>query len=313
MQKKMTSFVEIVQKDTPVQQVHCLPITPIGRDSTNVVQLSDPLCSRNHAVINYVGQDNYYLIDMGSRNGVFLNNQRILNPTLLSDCDTVTIGNTQIVFHKHENAPEGGMDDFNYEHKDIHPEIRSVVILVADIRNFTQLSETLPIEVLTKAMTYWFKATRNIIERNFGVVDKFIGDCVLAKWELKRPDPAVVPLVLDAAYDIHQLTKSLPKIHPQVPDDIDIGCGINMGSVAMSENTILGDVVNTAFRLEEATKSLNSNIVMNHSFSQLHNSEELHQEYKIAVKGKTRRLMVSSMSFEEVKAWLTNNPNPFRP
>ena len=85
--------------------------------------------------------------------------------------------------------PESGMDDYTYENKDVHPEIRSVVILVADIRNFTQLSETLPIEVLTKAMTYWFKATRNIIERNFGVVDKFIGDCVLAKWELKRPGP----------------------------------------------------------------------------------------------------------------------------
>ena len=206
----MTSFVEIIQNGLPVQQVSCLPITPIGRDSTNVVQLTDPLCSRNHAVINYVGQDNYYLIDMGSRNGVYLNSQRILNPTLLSDHDTFTIGTTQIIFHKHENAPEGGMKDYNYEYKEIHPEIRSVVILVADIRNFTTMSESLPIEVLTKAMTYWFKATRSIIERNFGVVDKFIGDCVLAKWELKRPDPAVVPLVLDAAYDIHQLTKSLP-------------------------------------------------------------------------------------------------------
>ena len=81
----------------------------------------------------------------------------------------------------------------------------------------------------------------------------------------------------------------------------------------MSENTILGDVVNTAFRLEEATKSLNSNIVMDQSFSQLHDSEELHHEYKIAVKGKTRRLMVSSMSFEDLKIWLDKNPNPFRP
>ena len=313
MQNKMTSYVEIIYKGKTVKQIHCLPITPIGRDSTNLVQLSDPLCSRNHAVINYVGQDNYYLIDMGSRNGVFLNNQRVLNPTLLSDHDTITIGNTQIIFHKHENAPQGGMDDFNYEDKAIHPEIRSVVILVADIRNFTQMSETLPIEVLTKAMTYWFKATRNIIERNFGVVDKFIGDCVLAKWELKRPDPAVVSLVLDAAYDLHQLTKGLPKLNQQIPEEIDIGCGINMGSVAMSENTILGDVVNTAFRLEEATKTLNSNIVMDHSFSKLNKFEEFDHEHKIAVKGKTKPLMVSTISFSEAKKWLNANPNPFRP
>lgn len=309
----MTSFVEIFNSDQSSQKVPCLPITPIGRDSTNVVQLSDPLCSRNHAVINYVGKDNYYLIDMGSRNGVYLNNQRVINPTLLSDQDTVTIGTTKIIFHKHKNAPTGDIDDYDYGQVTLNPEIRSVIILVADIRNFTQMSETLPIETLTKAMTYWFKATRNIIERNFGVVDKFIGDCVLAKWELKRPDPAAVPLILDAAYDIHQLTKTLPKIHPEVPHDVDIGCGINMGSVAMSENTILGDVVNTAFRLEEASKTLHGNIVMNHSFSSLCDSEALKREYKIAVKGKTRRLMVSSMSFDELSKWLKENPNPFRP
>ena len=86
-----------------------------------------------------------------------------------------------------------------------------------------------------------------------------------------------------------------------------------MGSVAMSENTILGDVVNTAFRLEEASKTLHGNIVMNHSFSSLCDSETLKREYKIAVKGKTRRLMVSSMSFDELSKWLKENPNPFRP
>ncbi|WDE97476.1 adenylate/guanylate cyclase domain-containing protein [Lentisphaera profundi] len=309
----MTSFVEIVNKDKSTQQVHCLPITPIGRDSTNVVQLSDPLCSRNHAVINYVGKDKYYLIDMGSRNGVYLNNQRINNPMLLSDRDSLTIGTTKMIFHKHENSPVSGLKSYQHSDVQVSPEIRSVIILVADIRNFTQMSETLPIETLTNAMTYWFKATRNIIERNFGVVDKFIGDCVLAKWELKHPDPAAVPLILDAAYDIHRLTKTLPKIHPEVPDNIDIGCGINMGSVAMSENTILGDVVNTAFRLEEASKTLHGNIVMNHCFSSLNDSDILKREYKIAVKGKSRRLMVSSLSFEELENWLKTNPNPFRP
>ncbi|MDD7986289.1 adenylate/guanylate cyclase domain-containing protein [Lentisphaera marina] len=309
----MTSFVEIINCDKSVQQVNCLPITPIGRDSTNVVQLTDPLCSRNHAVINYVGKGNYYLIDMGSRNGVYLNNQRVISPILLSDQDKLIIGNTQMVFHKHPNAPSSDMETYDHGDVPVSAEIRSVIILVADIRNFTNMSENLPIESLTKAMTYWFKATRNIIERNFGVVDKFIGDCVLAKWELKHPDPAAVPLILDAAYDIHQLTKTLPKIHPEIPKDIDIGCGINMGSVAMSENTILGDVVNTAFRLEEASKTLHGNIVMNHSFSSLCNSEAFKNEYKIAVKGKTRRLMVSSMSFDELQVWLKKNPNPFRP
>ena len=187
MQKKVTSFVEIIQEGGLLQsRFESKPITPIGRDTTNVVQLSDPMCSRNHAVINFVGQGNYYLIDMGSRNGIFLNNQRVNNPTLLSNKDTIMIGSTKLIFHKHaENAPISGMSEFNYEQNQIHPEIRSVVVLVADIRNFTQMSETLPIEVLTKAMTYWFKGTRSIIERNFGIVDKFIGDCVLAKWELK--------------------------------------------------------------------------------------------------------------------------------
>ena len=128
----------------------------------------------------------------------------------------------------------------------------------------------------------------------------------------KRPDPAVVPMVLDTACEIHALTKSLPQLYPQIPSDIDIGCGINMGSVAFSENTILGDVVNSAFRLEESTKSLKCNIVMNQSFSQLHNSKELKNEYRIAVKGKTKSLLVSSMSFIDAQKWLIKNPNPYR-
>ena len=51
---------------------------------------------------------------------------------------------------------------------------------------------------------------------------------------------------------------------------------------------------------------------MNQSFSQLHKSEELKNEYRIAVKGKTKSLLVSSMSFIDAQKWLIKNPNPYR-
>ena len=248
----MAAYFEIQHKDQEAEKIYCQPIMPIGRDNTNSIQINDPMSSRSHAVLNCTASNKVYITDMGSRNGVYINKKRIDAPHELKDSDCFVIGNTKIIYH----ANEGGTrpdDDFQLEDSYLHPEIKSVIIMVADIRGFTTLSEKTPIEVLTKLMDSWFKKTRLIVEKHFGIVDKFIGDCIMAKWELKHPDPAVVPLILSCVEEIAKYTQSLNETFPNLAHKLEIGCGINAGSVALSENSILGDVVNTAFRLESSS------------------------------------------------------------
>jgi diguanylate cyclase (GGDEF)-like protein/PAS domain S-box-containing protein len=70
----------------------------IGRSPDSTVVLSDRWVSRNHAEIQLLDNGNYYLVDLGSGNGSFVNGQRVSMPIHLNDSDLLTIGRTEIEF-----------------------------------------------------------------------------------------------------------------------------------------------------------------------------------------------------------------------
>ena len=312
----MPTRIEVFHQDNTVDKMDCVPLISIGRDKSNVVQLRDPMASRNHAVINCLSEDQYFLMDTGSRNGVYINSRRISAPTQLKNLDEITIGDSKIVFH-HERTNTAGSgtviqarEDFNETMHAMKTDLRSVIVLVSDIRGFTTLSESLPIETLTKVMTAWFQEIQSIIERNYGVVDKFLGDCVLAQWEVDRNDQGSVPLVLNTALEIAEFSATMQDRHPELPHNFSVGCGINAGTVSVGigmENTILGDVVNTAFRLESSSKDLNKDIVMNDTFYTMHPDKNLRIEQDIMVKGKHQSLRVSALTYDEARLWVRMN------
>lgn len=83
----------------------------IGRQSdNNVVINDDQQVSRRHALIYSFGEV-YWLADLGSTNGVFVNGQRIGKPTALSDSDEILIGPWALVFHRRGNLPEAPKSD----------------------------------------------------------------------------------------------------------------------------------------------------------------------------------------------------------
>jgi sigma-B regulation protein RsbU (phosphoserine phosphatase) len=73
----------------------------IGRLPESEILIDEPVVSRRHAEI-YRSEDRYYLRDAGSRNGTFLNGKRILQAAELSPGDTVTVGNSRIVYEPSE-------------------------------------------------------------------------------------------------------------------------------------------------------------------------------------------------------------------
>ena len=184
------------------------------------------------------------------------------------------------------------------------PVIKQITVLVADIRGFTTLSEQVNIRILTKMMNSWFHQVSNIIFENQGVVDKFIGDCVFARWETEASGDATAQQALNAAVLIHKVTEDINTAFPDV-DNVSIGVGINTGAASMgigADNTALGDAVNTAFRLETAAKVLKKDIVMSES-TYKHLPEYIWKNCKqhIRVKGKRDTIRICGLSFKQAE------------
>jgi len=289
-------------------KVLCNSVLTIGRDKSNDVVLPDLLVSRNHAVIRRLGDGDYYLIDSGSSNGSRLNEQRIAAPTRLGDGDVIAIGRTQFVFTQ-DAQPRQYVDSLSFQDTVIvdSPVIKEITVLVADIRGFTSLSEQMPIQTLTKMMSKWFHDVSAVIYKNEGAVDKFIGDCVFARWEADEPRRNVLK-AMKTAWLIGAVTERLSTSFPELPDKLRIGVGINTGKASVgigADNTALGDAVNTAFRLESATKVLGVDVAMSaSSFRYLPEQFWKPNQKKVRLRGKKAALQVCALTFSQLEAVL---------
>src|SRR5256886_17667987 len=107
----------------------------LGRSPKSAVVLESPKASRRHAIINLQNIGEFWLIDLGSSNGTFLNSRRLHQPVRLCDQDQIIIGDRVFTFHQ----PEEITDDYRttYAERTIR-EIANVPcwLVVADIENF---------------------------------------------------------------------------------------------------------------------------------------------------------------------------------
>jgi class 3 adenylate cyclase/CHASE2 domain-containing sensor protein len=152
---------------------------------------------------------------------------------------------------------------------DLGGEAIRVTILFSDIRNFTTISERLsPRQVVDMLNAYLGRACEAILEQG-GTVDKYIGDAVMAVFGSPVPYPDHPQRALSAALAIKEMTSEFRIwMHEHFAGvtlpEFDIGIGIhtgeavigNIGSPKRMEFTAIGDVVNTASRLEGLTKEL---------------------------------------------------------
>ena len=139
---------------------------------------------------------------------------------------------------------------------------REVCVLFSDIRGFTSYAEaTAPDEVVTFLNEFLGQMTR-AIEREGGVVDKFLGDAVMALFGLgdTRGDDGTIAVRAALA-----MREELARMNGTTPErQLEVGFGIHRGPVVAGligspqkrSYTVLGDVVNTASRLEGMTKQL---------------------------------------------------------
>ncbi len=142
-------------------------------------------------------------------------------------------------------------------------EKRYCTFLFTDVRGFTALSETLEPEEVTKIMNQALTIQQQAVQKHGGMVDKYIGDAMMAIFnaplDLKNHENKAVV----AAIEIQKNIK-------EADIDVAIGVGVNtgyavignMGSESRFDYTAIGDAVNTAARLESATKEVGEDILI---------------------------------------------------
>ncbi len=249
----------------------------IGRGSANDLILKDARVSRGHALLRPLGRGNYFLLDLGSANGTFLNGRIVTAPVQLGDGDEITIADATLTFVAPDMRPITAPAPTDYDatmETAANVSTEGVSILVVDIRNFTRLSEAIPAKELPAFIGAWFRDAGAIIEAHGGVIDKFIGDAVMAYW-LGGDDPKQTRLAvgpIDSALELVETARlydgQLRARHPDL--SFKIGCGIhsgeamfgNMGGSARRDFTAIGDCVNIAFRIESLCKELQRPILI---------------------------------------------------
>jgi len=146
-----------------------------------------------------------------------------------------------------------------------------LTILFSDIRNFTDLSEHMTPERLTNFLNNYLNRMTQIILRHNGVVDKYIGDAVMAFWGAPLPNTDHARAGVRSAIEMVEELKKFNAINKKRGvAEIEIGIGINTGEVTVGnmgsehrfDYTVIGDNVNLASRLEGLTKLYGVNIII---------------------------------------------------
>jgi adenylate cyclase len=148
---------------------------------------------------------------------------------------------------------------------------QEAAVLFADIMGFTRLAERLPPEAIGQILTQIRQLQREAIEQAGGVVDKFIGDAVMAVFGVPEPDPRAAIAALEAAAAIEQRMAAWNegRIRSGEPP-MQVGMGIHYGAVFAGavgdakrlEFTMLGDTVNVAQRCERLTRETGVSMVV---------------------------------------------------
>ena len=181
---------------------------------------------------------------------------------------------------------------------------KELTLLFCDIRGFTPISEQFKSDPqgLTRLINRFLTPMTDIIMKNGGTIDKYMGDCIMAFWN--------APLDVDkqrywAIQTAHEMLEHLEKLNEELKKEnslpIKVGIGLNTGEVVVGnmgsdqrfDYSCLGDAVNLAARLEGQSKNYGVDIVLGEE-----TAENMEKDFamleldKIAVKGKEEAVSI---------------------
>jgi adenylate cyclase len=173
-----------------------------------------------------------------------------------------------------------------------------VTILFADIRGFTPLAERLGAGETVSMLNEYFSFMEDVVTNRSGMIDKYIGDAIMALFGSPFPSPHDAANAVQAAGEMFQVLQILnTRRAAEGKGAIRIGVGIgtgtvitgNIGSPKRMDFTVIGDPVNLAARIEAATKTYGADIlVCDTTLSRLSTSPRVRRVDVVRMRGQTR-------------------------
>jgi adenylate cyclase len=192
---------------------------------------------------------------------------------------------------------------------------KTVTVFFSDIRDFTKFSEGHTPEEVVEMLNEYFQIMVKIINQNGGVVDKFIGDAIMAVWGAPQTSERDSQNAVKACIDMRRALAELNErreLRGQVP--IKIGMGLHrgeaisgtIGSEERMEYTVIGDTVNQASRIEASTKAFGTDLLLSSDLAHVVEEDFIMEEAgSVEVKGKSEALTLF-----KVRGYFDENKEP---
>ena len=196
-------------------------------------------------------------------------------------------------------------------------ENRKLAVLFSDIRSFTTISEAMRPDDLVLSLNRYFTQMVDIIMGKDGIIDKYIGDAIMAFFGAPIHHDNDAANALEAAlsmvdaleeFNNHQIAQGKPAFITGIGinyGEVTVG---NIGSERKMDYTVIGDMVNLASRLEGLTKPYKQPIVFSEfMFEQVVGVFPCRLLDAVAVKGKTKGVRIytakRTLTPQEERAW----------
>ncbi len=177
---------------------------------------------------------------------------------------------------------------------------KDIVVFFSDIRGFTALSESAPPEEVVEMLNEYFGSMVSIINETGGVVDKFIGDAIMAVWGVPHSDPEDTYRAVGACIKMRiELMELNNKRISRNKVPLMIGMGIHfgpavagtIGSDERMEYTVIGNTVNTSSRIEASTKAFGTDLLISQEvFEKVEGRFIIEKAGQVEVKGRSEPL-----------------------
>jgi len=162
----------------------------------------------------------------------------------------------------------------------LHGEKREIFVLFSDLEGFTKMSHAIAPEMVAKLLNRYLEMLSQVVLDHGGVIDKFVGDAVVAFWgaPIAKPDDGL--RAAKAGYAIWQAGEAfraeVAAMDPALPKIGKTRVGLHWGEAVVGnfggdtriQYTALGDSMNTAARLESANKALATSVMASREFAE---------------------------------------------
>ncbi|MEH6528183.1 MAG: adenylate/guanylate cyclase domain-containing protein [Sneathiella sp.] len=171
----------------------------------------------------------------------------------------------------------------------LDPVEREATVLFTDVAGFTSMTETKGPRAVVDTFNAFFDAASEVIGRHNGVVTQFLGDAILATFNVPIEDERHAQRALDAALDLMDLVKNETFAGERLDIRIGLSSGPviagNVGGGGRQSYTVYGDSVNLAARLESLNKEYGTSLLLSQSTADHVGQEALQRIGEIEVRG----------------------------